>query len=156
MYDPLAVWVCGKNSPAGDGQLRPRLEDAERRLPQREVLLAGHGDEPIQRRIVEDAPPMRQVRRLAAKLGVGDVDPMGGHGGGSGVIVGANLEAVADIFQRARTAADHGNHAGDHDQRRPANAGNLKHAALLRGAGKGNALPFLRSVRRDSQTLRQQ
>ena len=95
----------GEELALGDGKLQAGLQHAKARLPQREVLPEGTIHQAVQRGVIEDVPPTRQVRRHAADLGVRGVDPMGGDGGRGGLIVGPHLEAVPHVFERTGTAA---------------------------------------------------
>ena len=94
---PVMRCVCGQEVAAVDGQLSPRLQDAEPGRTERQVLPVRGVDQVVENGVVKDLPPPAQVVGLGADALVGGVDP-GGDGGGRPGVVGADLVAVGDVF----------------------------------------------------------
>jgi hypothetical protein len=87
---------------------------SEAGLAEGEVLIDGVGNEGVERGVVEDGPPALETRRLLADAGVAGVDPVGGYRGDRLAVVGADLEAVADVLPHGRTSAGSGEHPCQH------------------------------------------
>ena len=103
----------GEKPTDGDVVGRPRREDAESRLTERQVLIVGPAHQFPEDRVVEPLPPIDLGRRLGADLLAIGIDPLPVHLRNRTEIVGANLQSVVPILAERRAAADH--HSADDD-----------------------------------------
>ena len=83
---------------------RRELQDAGARLLQGQVLPVRLFDQPVQDGVVHDVPPLGQVGRGAGDVSILVVDPVRGDGCGGGLVVRADLEAVANPVTQGAAA----------------------------------------------------
>jgi hypothetical protein len=89
-----------------DSEVGAGAKHAEARLAQRDVLLVGGADERVKDRVVEDGPPLAEVRRVLAEADVVGIDPVLGDRRRGLAVVGADLEAIVDVLAQGRAAAN--------------------------------------------------
>ena len=111
----------GEDVAHGDRLAGPGLEDPCARDPQSRVLLVSRDDQGVERRILEDLPPVLQVVILDA--GIIRLDPFRSHGPRRPGVVGPDLEAIVNPLPgagRDAASAVEQDHADQGGQREPA------------------------------------
>ena len=92
-----------KQAPHRDASLGSGLQHPEAGLAQGQVLAVGTADQDVERRVVEDGPPMAQVVRGRPDTPIRGIDPVHRHGSGRPGVVRSDLESVVDVFLQGGT-----------------------------------------------------
>ena len=81
-----------------DAMLSPRLQHAETRFAQREVLAIRVADKVVEHGIVEDLPPLGQVIGLLADANVAGIDPLRRHVRRRFGVIGPDFQSIVYVF----------------------------------------------------------